>query len=172
MPVRFYTFLKTGVEVLDLGMQHSEGNAWPIEYWRTNKGRWRLYTPAIDRFLNHELSQLDFGPQIQDFVFFLEIADFESWGGPPAFHTPEPHISYSPTTKSVTSVGQIDWLLIQNATLSEQYRAYSETLLIAVKRAIAYRRFPKAFAKQEFQNFIGNALAKGKPSAFTRARMR
>lgn len=167
--MRLFTFLKTGIEVLHLGLQHSAGNAWPIEYWRANKGRWRLYTPAIDGHLNNELASSTFGEGVEDFVLVLEVADLANWGGPPAFHPLGGHVSYKPKSKALWSVAQIDWLQIQHKTLSEQYRAYCTAMETAVNYAITYRRCPKSFQGEKFAVEVATALKRGKVSAFTRA---
>ena len=167
--MQLHTFLKTGIEVLHLGTQHTEANAWPLEHWRANKGRWRLYTPAIDSHVNRELSSHSFGTGVEAFVLFLEIADFASWGGPPAFHPPGGRVSYKPRNQELLSVAQIDWLQVQNEPLTKQYRAYCAALNAAVQRAITYRRCPKYFEGERFAAAVALAISSGRASAFTRA---
>ena len=87
--MHFRTFLKTGIELLHIGGQHLESSSWPIEHWKQNSGRWRLFTPAIDAFLNRQLSNASFGTSIDKFVLILEVADFEAWGIGVAFSGPE-----------------------------------------------------------------------------------
>lgn len=106
--MHFRTFLKTGIEVLHLGMQHSNGNAWPLEHWKANAGRWRLFTPGIDAYLNQRLAGRTFGASIEVFVLLLEVADFAAWGIGVAFTGPEGYSSYKPKTRELRSVGKID----------------------------------------------------------------
>lgn len=167
--MRYMTFLKTGVEVLHLGMQHAESNAWPIEHWRANKGRWRLYTPAIDSYINEALAGKSFGEGVDDFVLFLEVADFASWGGPPAFHPPGGSVKYKHGRKELWSVAQLDWLKVQTLTPTEQLHEYRLATIEAINRVSMASRKPKSFAITEFASEVDKILSNAKVSTLTRS---
>lgn len=167
--MRFYTFLKTGVEVLHLGNQHSNGNAWPLEHWKSNPGRWRLFTPGIDAYLNQRLAGRSFGASIEIFMLVLEVADFESWGPGVAFAGPDGHASYKPKHRELRSVGQINWLDVQMLTPAQQLRAYRTAALAAIQRASEATRKPKDFSFAEFYQAIDLALGAAKISQVSRS---
>ena len=77
--MRFRHFLVTGVEVLQVGGQRWESNAWPPEHWRENKGRFRLHTPAIDDQVSASLKGRSYGGPVEGVVVALEVADFSEW---------------------------------------------------------------------------------------------
>jgi len=166
--MHFLTFLKTGVEVLCLGTQHSNGNAWPLEHWKANAGRWRLFTPGIDAYLNERLAGRTFGASIENFVLLLEIADFAAWGLGVAFTGPNGYSSYKPKTRELRSVGQIDWLDVQMLTPTQQLRAYQTAALSAIQPASEAPRRPKDFAFAEFSRTVDEALGRAKVSQVSR----
>ena len=167
--MHFRTFLKTGVEVLHLGTQHSNGNAWPLEHWKANPGRWRLFTPGIDAYLNRALAGHSFGTSIEQFVLLLEIADFAAWGGGVAFSGPNGYVTYKPKTRELRSVGQIDWLDVQMLTPTQQLQAYRTAALSAIQRASQASRKPKDFAFMEFSQAVDGVLKEAKVSQVSRS---
>lgn len=166
--MHLWTFLKSGVEVLHLGMQTADSNAWPIEHWRENKGRWRLYTPAVDAFLNEGLSKLSFGSSVERFIFVLEIADFNSWGGPPAFTGTEGHVSYRPKRRELSSVAKLDWLQIQSLTAAQQLEALRVAMVDAVERVSRQKRQPKDFQAERFARQLSTMLKHARVSELGR----
>ena len=167
--MRFYTFLKSGIEVLHLGMQHSTSAAWPIEHWRANPGRWRLFTPGIDRYMNEGLVEKTFGTSIDSFVLLLEVADFASWGAGPAFSGPEGRTTYSPKARELRSVGQLDWTQVQMLTAKQQLQAYSAALVSAIRRVSESKRKPKDFDAEAFAQEVASWLKSAKVSRLSRA---
>lgn len=165
----FRTFLKTGLEVLHLGGQSWESNAWPSEHWKSNPGRWRLYTPGIDAFLNNELSARTFGSSVDSFLLILEIADFESWGIGVAFAGPEGYVSYKPKTRQLWSVGQLNWLEIQHLTAKQQLTAFRNAAAAAIERTSKAARKPKDFNAHAFSEAVSTALEGAKVSTLSRA---
>ena len=163
------TFLKTGVEVLHLGMQHTESNAWPIDHWQANPGRFRLFTPGIDEYLNEDLTSKSFGTSIDKFVLLLEVADFESWGVGLAFTGPEGYSSYKPKTRELWSVGQLNWPEIQMLTAKQQLQAYGLALVSAIKRSAHSKRKPKDFNAEEFAHAVSTRLQSARVSQLSRA---
>ncbi|KQV88166.1 hypothetical protein [Pelomonas sp. Root1237] len=167
--MHFRTFLKTGVEVLHLGTQHSNGNAWPLEHWKANSGRWRLFTPGIDAYLNQRLVERSFGTSIENFILLLEIADFAAWGIGVAFAGPTGYSSYKPKTRELRSVGQIDWLDVQMLTPTQQLQAYRTATVSAIQRASEATRKPKDFEFAKFAQAVDEALRGAKVSQVSRS---
>jgi hypothetical protein len=162
--MQYRTFLKTGVEVLHLGGQSWESNAWPIEHWRNNAGRWRLFTPAIDDFMNEDLAHRTFGTSIKQFVLLLEVADFKAWGEGVAFTGPEGFSRYKHKTQEVWSVGRIDWTEVQDLSSSQQLRAYEQALLQAIDTTARAKRRPKDFDSTAFAEAVTARLKAAKVS--------
>lgn len=167
--MRFRTFLKTGVEVLHLGGQHWESNAWPDEHWKEHKGRWRLHTPAIDDFLNEALTDRSFGESIEQFVLLLEVADFQAWGIGVAFTGPEGFARYKPKTKEVWSVGRIDWTEAKDQPAAKQLEAYEQALQFAIAKVAHAKRKPRDFNTEAFAKVVHNRLSAAKVSHLSRA---
>ena len=167
--MRFHTFLKTGVEVLHLGAQHSQSDSWPAEHWKEHKGRWRLYTPAIDDFLNEELADKSFGSSIEVFVLLLEVADFIGWGVGNAFTGPEGFTRYKPKTKEIWSVGRIDWLDVQGLPAAKQLEAYGNALQFAATTVAHAKRKPREFDARAFSRAVSNKLRTAKVSQLSRS---
>jgi class 3 adenylate cyclase len=167
--MHFRTFLKTGVEVLHLGGQHWQSNAWPPEHWKQNSGRWRLYTPAIDAYLNAELEGMSFGTSIDTFVLLLEVADFAGWGIGVAFTGPEGFTRYKPKTKEVWSVGRIDWLEVQHLPASQQLKAFGNALQFAVANVSHAKRKPRDFNAAAFAEASAKRLRSAHVSQLSRS---
>jgi hypothetical protein len=167
--MHFRTFLKTGVEVLHLGGQHWQSNSWPVEHWKQNSGRWRLFTPAIDDFLNEELAGMSFGTSIDRFVLLLEVADFEAWGVGVAFTGPDGFTRYKHKTKEVWSVGRMDWTEVQNLPASQQLRAFAGALQFAIANVSQAKRKPRDFDAKAFAEAVASKLRPAKVSQLSRA---
>jgi hypothetical protein len=166
--MRFYTLLKTGIEVLHLGAQNAESAAWPIEHWRENKGRWRLYMPAIDDYLNNHLATRSYGASVERFVLLLEIADFAAWGGPPAFTGEDGYVSYRWKNRELCSVGKLNWLEIQFLTPAQQLEALRGAVVAAIERVSKQKRKSKDFRSREFADELSALLKRAKVSEFGR----
>jgi hypothetical protein len=164
-----HTFLRAGVEVLPLGMQHSNGNAWPLEHWKANPGRLRLFTPGIDKYLNEGLVTESFGASISKFGLFLEVADFESWGSGVAFSGPDGWTSYKPKTGEIWSVGQLNWPEIEMLTAKAQLHADAASLDSAIRRVASSKRKPKDFDVEAFATAVATRLKSAKVSKLSRA---
>jgi hypothetical protein len=167
--MHFRTFLKTGIEVLQLGGQHWESNSWPIEHWKQHSGRWRLFTPAIDDFLNEALTNLSFGTSIDKFVLLLEVADFEAWGVGIAFIGPEGFTRYKPKTKELWSVGRIDWTEIENLRARQQFQAFGHALQFAIENTSRAKRKPRDFNAAAFAETVAAKLRSAKLSQLSRS---
>lgn len=167
--MNFRTFLRQGVEVLHVGMQRAESNAWPAEYWRTHPGRWRLFTPGIDEYLNAGLAGKSFGASIENFVLLLEVADFAAWGEGPAFSPAEGYTSYSPKARELRSVGKLNWPNIEMLTAKQQLQAYRVSLLEAVERVGQAKRKPRDFNLDAFSAEVSRLLSVAKVSELSRS---
>jgi len=167
--MHFRTFQKTGVEVLSLGGQHWESNAWPPEHWKIHKGRWRLFTPGIDDFLNEVLKDMHFGQSVNTFVLLLEVADFKSWGEGVAFTGPEGFSRYKHKTNELWSVGRIDWTVIQDCTARVQLQAYESAFIFAAERAALAKRKPKDFDIHAFSAAVLERLRSAKVSQLSKS---
>jgi hypothetical protein len=165
--MRFNTFFVKGVEVLQLGGQHWTSNAWPAEHWRENKGRWRIHMPAVDTYLSGALGDQVFGGGVEGIVLALEIADFASWPTS-TFASREKAFSYKRKHRDLWCYGKIDWLEVQHLSLSLQYAAVGECILASINRVIDARGAPKDFDANGLHSALADALARGKPSRFTR----
>ncbi len=167
--MQFRTFLKTGVEVLHLGGQNWKSNAWPIEHWRSNAGRWRIFTPAIDDFMNEGLAHQAFGTSIKQFVLLLEVADFKAWGEGVAFTGSEGFTRYKHKTHEIWSVGRIDWIEVQDLSSRLQLRAYEQALLQAIDATTRAKRKPKDFDSKAFAEAVTTRLKAAKVSQLSRS---
>jgi hypothetical protein len=166
--MRFRTFLVTGVEVLHLGGEKWESSTWPSKHWRENKGRWRLFTLAIDEYVSAQLQRLKFGPTVDGLVLALEVADFASWPAT-TFAAVDASPSYKRKYRDVWLYGKLNWIDMQHLTLKQQYEAFTDCVLCAIERSKAAKRKPRDFDINGFQAKIAEVLASGKPSQFTRA---
>lgn len=169
--MRFRHFPITGVEVLHLGGQHWESNAWPAEHWRQNKGRWRLHTPAIEDQVSSYLERSNYGGPVEGVVIALEIADFSEWP-PQTFAKSDAAPSYKPSHKDLWCFAKLDWRKVKDMTLRQQFAAYTEAVIYSVQKFELSRRKPKGFRATEFQRDLQNALKSLKPSTLTLAASR
>ena len=167
--MHFRTFLKTGVEVLHLGGQHWQSNAWPPEHWKRNSGRWRLFTPAIDAFLNDELAGMSFGTSIDTFVLLLEVADFEAWGVSMAFTGPEGFVRYKYKTKEIWSVARIAWTEVQDLPARQQFKAFGGALQSAITNVSQAKRKPRDFHAEGFAEAVASRLRAARVSQLSRS---
>jgi hypothetical protein len=169
--MRFRHFLVTGVEVLQVGGQHWESNAWPEEHWRENKGRFRLHTPAIDDQLSESLKGRSYGGAVEGIVVALGVADFSEWPVN-TFAKPEATPSFKPKYKDLWCFAKLDWSRIKDMTLREQYTAYTEAVLYAVRKFHLSKKKPKGFQVEDFLSDLEATLKALKPSKLTRAAAR
>jgi hypothetical protein len=166
--MRFRTFLVTGVEVLHLGGQHWESNAWPPEHWREHKGRFRLFTIAIDEQVSSALRSRSYGGRVEGLVVALEVAAFDQWPEV-AFTKKNTPPSFKPKSRDLWCYAKLDWLKIQNLTLKEQLKAYTEAVIQAIDRVSEAKRKPKGFLVDECSTELRQVLGCLKASTLTRS---
>ena len=167
--MHFQTFLKTGIEVLHLGGQNWESNAWPIEHWNSHKGRWRLFTPSIDDFINEDLANRSFGSSVDKFLLLLEVADFKAWGEGPAFTGSEGFTRYKHKSNEIRSVGRVDWTEVQDQTARQQLQVYELAFRFAIEKAEQAKRKPKDFDIAAFGDAVVQRLQIAKISLLSRS---
>jgi hypothetical protein len=167
-PMRFHTFLVTGIEVLHQGGQNWQSNMWPPEHWRANKGRWRLFTPGIDDYVTSELKDRNYGNLVEGLVVALEVADFKSWPSS-TFAKVGKAPSFKRTRRDIWCFAKLDWKKIQRLTLSEQYQAYCNSVLASVGGIRTWRNKPKGFDIDAFETDLRDVFSSGRVSQMTRA---
>lgn len=166
--MRFRTFLVTGVEVLELGGQHWQSNAWPPEHWREHKGRFRLFTIAIDEQLSSALKSKNYGGLVEGIVVALEVASFDQWPETTftKINTPP---SFKPKSRDLWCYAKLDWMSIQNLTLKQQFKAYTEAVIEALDRINIAKRKPKGFLAEDCSKDLRHILGTLKASTLTRS---
>ena len=166
--MRFRTFLVTGVEVLQLGGQHWESNAWPPEHWREHRGRFRLFTVAIDEQVSRAFETKNYGGPVEGIVVALEVASFDQWPEM-AFTRKNTPPSFKPKNRDLWCYAKLDWVQIQDLTLKEQLKAYTEAVVEAIDRMITAKRKPKGFLVEECATDLRQILGNLKASTLTRS---
>lgn len=168
--MRFRIFLKTGVEVLHLGCQHHQSDPWPASHWRENKGRWRLFVPAVEHYLDDHLAPKQFGQSVENFMVVLEIADFESWGPGTAFAPASGRVQYSTKDKGLRSVAQVDWQQVQHLSPRLQLEALRLAFDKAIRNVGMQKRKPRDFETSDFADEVSRLLRQARVTAFGRTR--
>jgi hypothetical protein len=166
--MRFRTFLVTGAEVLQLGGQHWESSAWPPEHWREHKGRFRLFTVAIDEQVSRALKSKDYGGLVEGIVVALEVAAFDQWPEM-TFTKKNTPPSFKPKNRDLWCYAKLDWTQIQNLTLKQQLKAYTDAVIEAIDRMSAAKRKPKGFLVEECTTDLRQILCNLRASTLTRS---
>ena len=166
--MKYSTFEKSGVEVLRLGMQRSNSNAWPIEHWQMHSERWRLFSSAIDSYINEHLAEKEYGGHVTGLLLALEIADFRAWPIGP-FHWGVRPVSFLRSSRQIRITVQLMWPEIGQLTLTNQFNTYTEAVLAAVDELTSHKRIPKNFDVKAFRDDLALAFDGAKPSRLTKA---
>lgn len=166
--MNYTTFDKSGIEVLRLGMQWSNGNAWPIEHWRTHPERWRLFSPAIDAYISERLAGKDYGGRVTGLLLALETADFRAWPLGP-FRWGVAPVSFLRSSRQIRVTAQLMWPEIGALTLTKQFNAYADAVLASVGSMTSCKQIPKDFNARAFRDDLALAFQCAKPSRLTRA---
>lgn len=169
--MNYTTFEKSGIEVLRLGMQYSQGNAWPIGHWQMHTERWRLFCPAIDAYITERLDGNEYGGQVSGILLALETADFRAWPIGP-FRWGVTPVSFLRSSRRIRITAQLMWPEIGAMTLTRQFKAYADAVLAAVDNMSGCRSIPKDFDAGAFRNDLALAFKCAKPSHLTRAGFR
>lgn len=159
--MRFRIDVTNGGEVNFAG--HSPSHR-PVYYGaQPETGLWRVSIPKFEDLLALELSPMSFGSSIDEFAFGFEIAELEEWGW--YFKETRDYISYRPRSKTLISVGQLEWKEVKNLSASEQLSRLGAALLSAVERVATAKRKPKDFDHAAFAQAIRDFLSSCEPSA-------
>ncbi|WP_141829715.1 hypothetical protein [Herbaspirillum sp. SJZ107] len=165
--MNYSTFEKSGVEVLRLGMQRSDAAAWPIEHWQTHSERWRLFSPAIDGYMNEHLAGKEYGSHVTGLLLVLEVADFRAWPLGP-FHWEVRPVSFVRSARQIRITAQLMWPEIGKLTLANQLEAYAAAVLASVDELTSHKRIPKDFNAKAFRDDLVLAFKEAKPSQLTK----
>jgi hypothetical protein len=156
--MHFHVALTTGIEVV-----FADGSN-RVQHWRDpGKGAWRIDVYAFERYMDRRLAPLSFGDRIDDFYFGLEIADFARWTN--AFTDATGYSSYRPRSRSLVSVGYLDWPLVKDLSPDEQLNQLKQALAGAVARVDQMKRKPRQFDIPGFSQAIAQALGTLKPDS-------
>ena len=115
-----------------------------------------MHLVRFEAFMNDRLRDFNFGESVQTFVFGLEMAELAAWGK--FFAASANYISYRPSTKTLISVGQINWPEVKDAAPPEQLASLCGTLRTAIARIPRMRRKPRAFDYDGFGARVGSIL--------------
>jgi len=101
------------------------------------------------------LPGMTFGNSIERYVFGFEISDTSDGF---TFEETRDYVSYRPKTKSLVSVGQVDWPAIRLLSPLEQLDIFKQLLLGSIDRAASARRKPRDFDFKAFRLAISREL--------------
>ena len=144
-----------GAEVKWAGMPRND----PIYYGGPppESGAWKLRMEKIENYFDRTLKNLSYGDSIEVFVLGFEIAELEGWGN--FFTSMTGYMSYRPKTKSLISVGQLNWPDVKDLPATEQFQRFSEILLEAIARLSEMKRKPRNFDAAAFSAEVARLLA-------------
>ncbi len=165
--MKYVTFEMSGIEVLRLGCQHEESNAWPLEHWRRHDERWRLFTPAIDAYVTDKLVGKVYGSSVTGMLLQLEMADFSAWP-PSPFRLETKRASFLQASGRVQCTAQLSWPEVGKLSLVKQFEAYVSAVMAAVDGLDGGLRIPKDFQAKQFKDDLFAAFKLAKPSQLTR----
>jgi len=123
-----------------------------------DSGLWKLSTQKLEDYFDSVLKFLSFGDSIDIFVLGFEIAELEGWGD--YFTSMSSYISYRPKSRSLISVGQLNWLDVKDLPANEQFKCFSGILLGAIGRIADMKRKPRDFDHVAFQATVQRMLAR------------
>ncbi|HEY6095166.1 MAG TPA: hypothetical protein VIU93_09480 [Gallionellaceae bacterium] len=104
---------------------------------------------------------MSFGTSIEEFVFGFEIAELKEWGR--RFTDTRDYISYRPKSKTLISVGQLEWKEVKDLSAAEQLSRLGAALLSSIERIATAKRKPKDFDHAAFARAIRNFLPSCEP---------
>ena len=148
-------------------------SSWTVKYaskaeaggrFDPGKGVWWLKLDRIEHLVNEAISALSFGESIDTYAFGFEILDTSEGFD---FANTRDYVSYRPKTKSLLSVGQVDWPAVRFLSPALQWDVFTQSLLGSVHRAAAARRKPREFNLHVFHSTITRVLEGLDPRDFT-----
>ena len=127
-------------------------------------GLWRLSIPDIQDYLARELAPATFGESIDEFRFGCEIAELEGWGK--WFTATRGLVKYSPKSRSLLSVGQIEWTAVKERPAEAQFDYFVRALTDAIEQIPRATRKPRSFDAMALSESVQQLLTQHGPSAF------
>ena len=120
-------------------------------------GTWWVHLVRFESFLNDRLQDFNFGKSVKAFVFGFEMAELAAWSK--FFTATTNYISYRPSTKTLISVGQVDWSKVKDISPSDQLASLCEALQKAIGRISSMKRKPRDFDYEGFRMKIAAVLS-------------
>ncbi|MFC6439429.1 hypothetical protein [Bowmanella sp. JS7-9] len=121
-------------------------------------GRWRIDMVDFEKYLTNKIKDLDFGQSIETYCFGFEIADTKLWGE--FFASTKEYISYRPKSKTLVSVGQIEWLSVKDLDFKSQLKRLAEAIVESATRVSVLKRKPKDFNYEYFAEVVKKLVLK------------
>jgi hypothetical protein len=158
--MKFRIAVKSGGEVVFAG--HSQKDR-PVYYGApAETGLWRVSVPKFEDLVARELAPMSFGHSVEEFVFGFEIAELEEWGR--WFKETRDYMSYRPKSRTLISVGQLEWKEVKDLPTSAQLSKLGDALLSSIERIATAKRKPKDFDYVAFAQAIRSFLPSCKSS--------
>ena len=140
----------------------------PTEHWQEHRGRFRLFTIAIDEQVAKALKPKSYGGSVEGIVVALEVAAFDHWPEN-TFTKINTAPTFKPKHRDLWCYAKLDWTQIQSMTLKQQFQAYIDAVLEALDRLNIAKRKPKGFLVDECSRELRRVLNSLKVSTLTRA---
>jgi hypothetical protein len=152
--MKFRVVVTAGGEVTFAGQSQTEQ---PVYYGApVETGLWRISIPRFEDHLTSALAQHAFGDSIEEFIFGLEIGELDEWGQ--WFKATHDYVSYRPKSKTLVSVGQIEWKQVKDLPPHAQLVHLSDTLISSIERLALLKRKPKDFDQSAFAASVRQSL--------------
>jgi hypothetical protein len=120
-------------------------------------GTWWVHLVRFESFLNDRLRDFHFGESVKTFVFGFEMAELAEWGK--FFTATANYTSYRPSTKTLISVGQVNWSEVKNISPPDQLASLCDALQRAIARISGMKRKPRDFDYDGFRTKIAIVLS-------------
>ncbi len=154
--MKFRIVVTAGGEVTFAGQSQA---AQPVYYGASvETGLWRISIPRFEDHLASALASHAFGDSIEEFIFGLEIGELSEWGR--WFKATRDYISYRPKSKTLVSVGQVEWKQVKDLPPNAQLSHLSDALISSIERIAFLKRKPKDFDHTTFAESVRQYLAK------------
>lgn len=100
--------------------------AWHQKRDSSQTGAWYVRLQRFENFLKDGLRDCNFGESVKTFVFGFEMAELKNWGK--FFGATAHYVSYRPKTKTLISVGQLNWPDVKDLSPVQQLSRLSTAL--------------------------------------------
>lgn len=137
----------------------------PIYYGAApSTGLWKLSIPKMADFLAAELASLSFGESLDEFRLGLEIAELEGWGD--FFKATRQLVIYRPRSRSLVSVGQLEWTTVKDLQAADQLQHLTSALVGAIEQVPRAKRKPKSFDATALAKQVQQSMGRCDPEIF------